>query len=230
MKRQLSDEQLDTLMRSILDDAAPGDEIVNNVADSPTLWWGVQRQIAAAKDEARAPWPPKPKLWGRGWINLPNLAFAATAAAVLVVSFFILLPADVPTDIAESVAAPTATIEETRIETPDQPVGDQTAINPGADTDLKGVKSTGAVAAAKRRMARPTTASAAKRTTEIKTDFIALSYARNPESGQIVRVKVPSSMMVTLGLVATVEKPSALVDAEVVVGDDGLTRAIRFIR
>jgi hypothetical protein len=36
--------------------------------------------------------------------------------------------------------------------------------------------------------------------------------------------------MVTLGLVATVEKPSALIDAEVVVGDDGLTRAIRFIR
>jgi hypothetical protein len=65
--------------------------------------------------------------------------------------------------------------------------------------------------------------------TEIKSDFIALSYARDAESGQIVRVKVPSSMMVTLGLVATVEKPSALVDAEVIVGDDGLTRAIRFI-
>ena len=65
---------------------------------------------------------------------------------------------------------------------------------------------------------------------EIKSDFIALSYARNPESGQIVRVKVPSSMMVTLGLVSSVEKPANLVDAEVVVGDDGMTHAIRFIR
>jgi hypothetical protein len=74
-----------------------------------------------------------------------------------------------------------------------------------------------------------TGAAVAKKSAEIKTDFIALSYARNPDSGQIVRVRVPSSMMVTLGLVATVEKPSNLVDAEVLVGDDGLTRAIRFI-
>jgi hypothetical protein len=65
---------------------------------------------------------------------------------------------------------------------------------------------------------------------EVKTDFIALAYAREPESGQLVRVKVPSSMMVTLGVVPTVTNPSALVDAEVVVGDDGLTRSIRFIR
>ena len=36
--------------------------------------------------------------------------------------------------------------------------------------------------------------------------------------------------MVSLGLVANVKQPSDLVDAEVLVGDDGLTRAIRFIR
>ena len=70
----------------------------------------------------------------------------------------------------------------------------------------------------------------ASKRTEIKTDFIALTYARDPDSGQIVRVRVPSSMMVTLGVVATVKKPTDMVDAEVLVGDDGLTRAIRFIR
>jgi hypothetical protein len=37
-------------------------------------------------------------------------------------------------------------------------------------------------------------------------------------------------MMVSLGLVESVKKPNDLVDAEVLVGDDGLTRAIRFIR
>ena len=96
------------------------------------------------------------------------------------------------------------------------------------DLRSKKSKTTSATLAA---LAKPsnTTSALAKKAVEIKTEFIALSYARNPESGQIVRVKVPSSMMVTLGLVATVEKPSALVDAEVIVGDDGLTRAIRFI-
>src|SRR5204863_5629257 len=65
---------------------------------------------------------------------------------------------------------------------------------------------------------------------EIKTDFIALTYARDSDSRQIVRVRVPSSMMVTLGIVATVKNSRDMVDAEVLVGDDGLTRAIRFIR
>ena len=65
---------------------------------------------------------------------------------------------------------------------------------------------------------------------ETKTDFIALSYAADTESGQIVRVKVPSSMMVSLGVATNVEKESKMVNAEVVIGDDGLARAIRFIR
>ena len=65
---------------------------------------------------------------------------------------------------------------------------------------------------------------------ETKTDFIALSYAANTESGQIVRVKVPSAMMVSLGVKANVENGSELVNAEVIIGDDGLARAIRFIR
>jgi hypothetical protein len=75
-----------------------------------------------------------------------------------------------------------------------------------------------------------TSAVARPRPTEVKSEFIALSYARNPESGQVVRVKVPSSMMVSLGLVASVEKPNSLVNAELLVGDDGMTHAIRFIR
>jgi len=65
---------------------------------------------------------------------------------------------------------------------------------------------------------------------EIKSEFIALTYTGNPESGQLVRVKVPSSMMVTLGLVSAVQRPTSMIDAGVVVGDDGMTHAIRFIR
>ncbi len=65
---------------------------------------------------------------------------------------------------------------------------------------------------------------------ETKSDFIALSYAANSESGQIVRVKVPRSMMVSLGVTTNVEKNSELVTAEVIVGEDGSARAIRFVQ
>ena len=66
--------------------------------------------------------------------------------------------------------------------------------------------------------------------TESKTDFIALSYSSATDSGQIVRVKVPSSMMVSLGVTTEAEQESKFVNAEVVIGDDGMARAIRFIR
>jgi len=91
---------------------------------------------------------------------------------------------------------------------------------------IRGLLRTKHVASPRTQVARSTR----QASTEVKSDFIALAYARDPESGQIIRVKVPSSMMVQLGVVSTVERPSELVDAEVLVGDDGLTRAIRFIR
>ena len=65
---------------------------------------------------------------------------------------------------------------------------------------------------------------------KIKTDFIALSYSSAAESGQILNVKVPRSMMVALGVTSNVENISELVNAEVVMGDDGLARAIRFVQ
>jgi hypothetical protein len=65
---------------------------------------------------------------------------------------------------------------------------------------------------------------------EVKTDFIALSYAPAPESGQILKVKVPRSMMVLLGVTDNTENASELVKAEILMGNDGLARAIRFIQ
>ena len=64
---------------------------------------------------------------------------------------------------------------------------------------------------------------------EVKTEFISLSYLPTPESGQVVRVKVPRAMMVSLGVSNNVSKNAEMVNAEVILGDDGTSRAIRFI-
>ena len=50
------------------------------------------------------------------------------------------------------------------------------------------------------------------------------------ESGQILSVKVPRSMMVALGVTTNAERNSEMVKAEVIVGDDGAARAIRFMK
>jgi len=155
-----------------------------------------------------------------------------TAAAVLVISFFVMHPAVTVDDRAEGIiptnnrtVAVVPVVENTNDDLP-------VAVTSKVDEDKAELKPTAVrtvfVAPARKRVTKSLTAAVKK--TEIKTEFIALSYGRNPESGQIVRVKVPSSMMVTVGLVPSVQKPTSMIDAEVVVGDDGMTHAIRFIR
>ena len=227
MNKQFSDEQLDQMMRTMIADAAIDDAAVNEIADSPTMWWAVQRQIAEQKATAVSPWPPVNILRRLLMIGVP-----ATVAAALLISLFVFRSADLPK--ASDVAA-VPTNAETSLPQVSNASND---VPPVVDSDVKLLEQKRPQTIATNLKSSPkqikkqnaSTQAIAKEKTEIKTEFIALSYARNPDSGQIVRVKVPSSMMVTLGLVASVEKPSNLVDAEVVVGDDGLTRAIRFIR
>ena len=71
-------------------------------------------------------------------------------------------------------------------------------------------------------------------TGEAATDFLPLFYGSLPISdGQIVRMEVPRTALASFGLASidSLEGPSAgTVLADVVVGVDGLARAVRFIR
>jgi hypothetical protein len=71
-------------------------------------------------------------------------------------------------------------------------------------------------------------------TGEAATDFLPLFYGSLPISdGQIVRMEVPRTALASFGLASidSLEGPSAAtVLADVVVGVDGLARAVRFVR
>ena len=70
-------------------------------------------------------------------------------------------------------------------------------------------------------------------TQEIATDFIPLVQGDSlnlMESGQLVRVELPRSALVSFGLPMNMEHADQRVKADVVVGNDGLARAIRFVR
>jgi len=69
---------------------------------------------------------------------------------------------------------------------------------------------------------------------EVATDFLPLLYSNVPTSGRrVVRVEVPRSALASFGLASfDVDVPSTVhstVVADVVVGDDGLARAVRFV-
>ncbi len=69
--------------------------------------------------------------------------------------------------------------------------------------------------------------------TEATTEFFLLTDDAQHvplESGQVVRVELPLSSLVTAEASAGVETPHRMVKADLVIGQDGLARAIRFVR
>jgi len=68
---------------------------------------------------------------------------------------------------------------------------------------------------------------------EIATDFIPLVQGGRfgqADGGHLVRVELPRSAMVSFGLPVNFERAGGRVKAEVLLGDDGIARAIRFVR
>jgi hypothetical protein len=68
---------------------------------------------------------------------------------------------------------------------------------------------------------------------EITTDFIPLNYRGSIaelEGGQVLRVELPRSSLASFGLPVNLERAGERIKADVVVGNDGMARAIRFVR
>ncbi len=68
---------------------------------------------------------------------------------------------------------------------------------------------------------------------EIATDFLPLSDESGGaplDSGRVVRVELPRSALVSMGLPVNMEHTGELVKADVLLGEDGVARAIRFVR
>ncbi|MEK6286143.1 MAG: hypothetical protein AABO57_10415 [Acidobacteriota bacterium] len=67
---------------------------------------------------------------------------------------------------------------------------------------------------------------------EIATDFIPLmnrDSLAQLDSGQVMRVELPRSALISFGLPMNMERANERIKADVVVGNDGLARAIRFV-
>ncbi|HKS30640.1 MAG TPA: hypothetical protein VJS44_22630 [Pyrinomonadaceae bacterium] len=68
---------------------------------------------------------------------------------------------------------------------------------------------------------------------EIATDFMPVSYGDNLneiDNGRIVRVEMPRSALAQFGIPVSPERSGERIKADVLIGDDGMARAIRFVR
>jgi hypothetical protein len=73
--------------------------------------------------------------------------------------------------------------------------------------------------------------------TEDTTDFFPVNGPVNGddtrapmESGQLIRVQMPQTALAKFGLPVNLERGDIPVKADLLVGEDGLARAIRFVR
>ena len=237
MDRKFSDAQVERFAKNLLNDFALDDETLNEIAESPKLWWNVRNGVEAEKSRRE-----------RRWFFAIRWQIAAFGALAIVFCFglaglFLISDNNKKSSVAqensirnqETAKAATPKIETKKTESPGKSLP-----NPEPEIVLVKTVESKAKLPAKIRSAEISTkrlfksskneSSAKTANEETKTDFIALSYSQTPDSGQIVRVKVPASMMVSLGVATNIGKESEMVNAEVVIGDDGLARAIRFIR
>jgi hypothetical protein len=68
---------------------------------------------------------------------------------------------------------------------------------------------------------------------EIATEFMPVSYGDNLneiDNGRIVRVEMPRSALAQFGIPVNMERANERIKADVLIGDDGMARAIRFVR
>jgi len=217
------------------------DETLDEIAESPRLWWNVRNRIETEKARRTPRWFAA--------FRAPIPVFGALAILVCLglVVLFLNFSENSKSTVAEQkpVRNSTGEVSQTPADLPDaapkvdsgkseiskKPVSEKAPLRNIAPP-AKFVAENRTRENSTKQILNPSKKEISPKQTvpETKTDFIALSYAANTESGQVVRVKVPSSMMVSLGVKTNVEKESELVNAEVVIGDDGLARAIRFIR
>lgn len=82
-------------------------------------------------------------------------------------------------------------------------------------------------------LATTTTVAANETDSEVATQFMPLGYAgpiNLQDGGQLVRVELPRTAMLSMGLPVNMDRYGERVKADVLLGADGLARAIRFVQ
>lgn len=230
-KKPRHDERLDQVRREMLLSLKVSDEEIESAASAPDLYDGLQSRIAAQQGRPSA----ERTFADRAGLNfIPALLgprrsqrWTLTAAAVLLLVSVALL-----------LWLPKQSRESTQIA---QPVSPQFAPSRAPDAESNGLTGRREVAVV---VAGPPAQHRQRRTShrrqqsdsrndEIATDFLPLTFTADstaPESGHLVRVTIPRSALVAMGLPMNAERAGELVRADVFIGDDGLARAIRFIQ
>lgn len=233
-KLKARDERLDRLRREVLLAVKVSEEEIGAAAGSPDLYDDLRLRISAEREQqhgqrtsddrrsvAQVGLNLLPAPWARH-----TLRWTLTATAILLLAAMaalLLLPkqSGVSTQIAPSlpqtVPPPAGGV---------QTGGSPSRSEPGKPQVVRLDPGPGQPRRTRLFHRRPSRVA-----DEVATDFLPLTFTADSTLPQsVVRIRIHRTALIAFGLPMNVERAGELIKADVVIGDDGLARAIRFIQ
>jgi len=221
--RKLENKKLDEIGKLLVKAGTMPSREIDEIVGNRDLFESVKKRIAAGTEIPGA---------RRSRLLIPGLATFASVALIAVVGLAFLRSGPVtPAETVKSVPTVSkAPGEYAKHNKPDgagklaEPVQDN-VVEPAA---IKPIKASHRQASRTHRPKQPVAQQA-----RFVDDFYAVSYAGDPHEtergGRIVRVDIPRSTLFAMGINVPLENESATVKADLLIGSDGVTRAIRVV-
>ena len=223
MKQKFNNTDLDRIGKLLLTSAAVSESEIDRIVSDPNLFDSVRNKIAKQPRPSRG-------IAAFGFIRRNAVTLSVVLCiSIAAISFGLLrtkspVVAKHPVDAVQPKAA-TPTV--TKFNEPDR-----VAHSAPTYTEVEEVRPQ----RTSNRVVPVKTAAARKPSTAANDagDFYALSYAGDPNEtergGRIIRVDMPRSALFAMGVDIPLENESEVVKADLLVGTDGVTRAIRVVK
>jgi hypothetical protein len=222
--RKLEKKKLDEIGKLLVKADAPSPRDIESIIANPALFDSVRARVKLA-----APEPARPRsVFGR-----KAVASFASVLLVAVVSFAVVFLDTKPVDVAD---VPMPQAQGNREVTKKSGQSDTVASPNSSQTQppVRGDRVPARPDLVDMKIPRPRQSAAQQIRYQGEGDFYALSYAGDPNEtqrgGRIIRVDVPRSTLFAMGVDVPLENESETVKADLLIGNDGVTRAIRVVK
>lgn len=232
MKKGYDNQKLDQIGKRLFDTEPLAATVIDDIVAKPDLFSLVRERIAADKAasiaELRKTSPVRRYVIAYSGMALTVLA-AAGAIYLYTPSKYIPSKPETttikaPVQVVNSKVPDIADPEVVRSEVPPQPITGKLSADRTTKDEPKAEK---AILLRTEPVSRP------RRIAEPDTRFLPVSYTGDPDEmsggGQVVRVEMKRSSLFALGVNIPLENDDTVIKADLLIGRDGVTRAIRVI-
>ena len=225
-KRDLDNKTLDSIGRKLIERANPRSNDIEKIISNPHLFSSVRNRIAANGSPSLNEQTDSLALL---FIRRNTAAFAVGVLILSIATIALRVFRSENTFLAVTkVQVPDVIPEVARPEVPPDPFVGKLSAGRAFDIEIPAEKSV--VRTAVKKVERPP----AHKTHEPVGEFYALSTAYGQDEtaggGRIIRVDVPRSSLFALGVNIPLENDAEVVKADLLIGSDGMTHAIRVVK